>query len=161
MTAHSAPTSEDLLEITEQIWTSYLDFEGLNPLIPVPALQGTPTVFAWVSVTGAWRGHVVVACSGPASKNVAAALLGIEDRDEIGEADMADALGELANIIGGNVKGLMPEPSALSLPQVVEGERALWPGATEACRIELTWMEEPVVITVLDGKESHEEANAA
>ena len=34
-----------------------------------------------------------------------------------------DAIGELTNMLGGNVKGLVAEPSRLSLPTVVEGDR--------------------------------------
>jgi chemotaxis protein CheX len=35
--------------------------------------------------------------------------------------DVRDALGELANMVGGNIKGLLPGPTQLSLPLVVEG----------------------------------------
>ena len=34
------------------------------------------------------------------------------------EEDVADALGELANVVGGNVKAVLPGPSVLGLPEV-------------------------------------------
>ena len=36
-------------------------------------------------------------------------------------ADLQDALAELSNMIGGNLKTLLPGPSFLSLPTVTEG----------------------------------------
>jgi chemotaxis protein CheX len=139
---------EDLLQITEQVWESYLDPEGTNPLLAKPN-EGASDVVAAVSVTGAWRGHVVVQCSMAASRHVAAALLGAPV-DEVTEDDIADALGELANIIGGNVKVLLPESCALSLPYVLTGTGAHWPAVTEICRLEGTWLDEPVTVTVLE-----------
>lgn len=139
---------DDLVHITEQVWTSYLDPDGSSPLLMVPT-EGASDVCAAVSVTGAWRGHVVVECSTAASRHAAAALLGVETTEVTG-ADVADALGELANIIGGNVKVLLPEPCALSLPYVVAAAGAHWPSVTEICRLDGTWLDEPVVVTVLE-----------
>ncbi|GAA0742810.1 chemotaxis protein CheX [Dactylosporangium roseum] len=144
------PTEDDLQVIAEQVWSSYLDLDGASPLVPTPAEKHVADVTASVSVTGAWRGHVLVSCSDAAARNVAAALLGIEF-DEVTEEDVADALGELANIIGGNVKSLLPEPCALSLPHVhVEGASGRYPAVTEVCHLDGNWMDEAVTVTVLE-----------
>lgn len=149
------PTDEDLATITEQVWSSYLDPEEVAPLLPFPAAQRTTEVSASVSVTGAWRGHVVLSCSANAAKKAAGALLGVEF-DEVTTEDIADALGELANIIGGNVKSLLPEPCALSLPHVLVGrvEKEHWPAVTEVCRLDGSWHDEMVHIGVLESIES-------
>ncbi|GAA3290004.1 MULTISPECIES: chemotaxis protein CheX [Dactylosporangium] len=144
------PTEDDLKVIAEQVWSSYLDLDGASPLMPFPPEKPVADVTASVSVTGAWRGHVLVSCSEAAAKHVAAALLGIEF-EEVAEEDVADALGELANIIGGNVKSLLPEPCALSLPHVhVDGANGRYPSVTEVCHLEGTWMAESVTVTVLE-----------
>jgi chemotaxis protein CheX len=67
---------EEITEITQEIWSSYLDPDQVSPLLPADA-DGATEVSAVVSVTGAWRGHVVVACSATASRQVAAALMGM------------------------------------------------------------------------------------
>ena len=150
MMEYPTPTADDLLEIADQVWSSYLDPEGVNPLVPVAPRQPADEVSAAVSVTGAWRGHVVISFSSAASRHAAAALLGVEF-DEVSTADITDAVGELANIIGGNVKSLLPEPSALSLPHVhVEGTSGRYPAVTEICHLEGTWMDESVTVTVLE-----------
>jgi chemotaxis protein CheX len=149
MTTHAAPTDEDLLAITEQVWASYLDPEGVSPLIPQPPGAIPRDVSASVSVTGAWRGHIVIACSQTASRNAAAALLGVELAD-VTQEDVSDAVGELVNIIGGNVKGLMPEPSALSLPVVLIDGESGWPSSVEICHLDGEWLGEPMAVRVLE-----------
>jgi chemotaxis protein CheX len=148
MTAN--PTEEDLRVIAEQVWSSYLDLDGASPLLSTPAQKHADDVTASVSVTGAWRGHVLVSCSEIASKNAAAALLGIEV-DDVTDEDVADALGELANIIGGNVKSLLPEPCALSLPHVhIEGAAGRYPSVTQVCQLQGSWLDESVTLSVLE-----------
>lgn len=157
-TAYTSPTNEDLRSIAEQVWASFLDPEGTSPLVSLPPPHPDGEVSASVSVTGAWHGHVVVTCSTGAARHAAAALLGIEG-DEIAEADTADALGELANVIGGNVKRLLPGPSALSLPHVVTAPstRNRWPTAVEICRLAALWLDEPVTVVVMESSRNHEE----
>jgi chemotaxis protein CheX len=144
-----APTDDDLRVIAEQVWSSYLDHDGMSPLIPIPAEKPSHEVSASVSVTGAWRGHVVVRCSETASRNAAAVLLGVE-LDAVTPDDVTDALGELANIIGGNVKSLLPEPCALSLPHVLIHGESGYPQVIEVCQLQAIWRDEPVTVSVLE-----------
>jgi chemotaxis protein CheX len=146
------PTVEDLRHIVEQVWSSYLDLDGNSPLVPaVGALDDADAVSASVSVTGSWQGHVVVSCSVAASRNAASALMGV-GVDDVTVDDVSDAVGELANIIGGNVKSLLPQPCALSLPQVVveETTAARYPGVIEVGQLNAVWLGEPITVRVLE-----------
>jgi chemotaxis protein CheX len=149
MTRNATLTDKDLFAIAEQIWASYLDVEGTSPLLEAPHAARSSDVCASVSVTGAWVGHIVVSCSMPAARNTAGALLGI-DLDDVTAEDVTDALGELANILGGNVKSLMPEPSALSLPVVLINGNTGWPSAVEVSRLNGEWLGEPIAVQVLE-----------
>jgi chemotaxis protein CheX len=62
-----------------------------------------------------------------------------------------DALGELTNIIGGNIKGLLPEPSHLSMPAVTEGTDYLFsvPGSRPMAEMSFTCEGKPFQITIL------------
>jgi chemotaxis protein CheX len=156
----SAPTTDDLHAITEQVWLSYLDPEGVNPFLPSPEAPPSPHVIAAVSVTGAWEGHVVMTFSEKAAELSTSALLGMED-DEVTPDDVADAVGELVNVIGGNVKSLLPDGSLLSLPHVVTGESAgntRWPAAVEVCRLQGSWQDEKIAISVWTSKSAGEGA---
>src|SRR5918998_4092661 len=151
MATYTAPTAEDLWSITEQMWQSYLDPDGGRPLQPVPIESVAMDVSAAVSVTGSWNGHVVVECSATASREAAAAMLGI-DAPDVSDADIADALGEMANVIGGSIKSLLPGNCALSLPHVVAatGASRVWPAVSEVCRLQASWLDEPILVMVLE-----------
>jgi len=71
-----------------------------------------------VSISGAWSGHLLLGFEVSAANEVARAMFGLGSQ-EASQDEMTDAVGELANIIAGNVKSMLPEPSTLSLPQVV------------------------------------------
>jgi chemotaxis protein CheX len=157
MKATIVPTTEDLEQIAEQVWSSYLDPDGDKPLVLMPPEHPANDIAAMVGLSGAWQGRVVICGSTPMARAATAALLGIGD-DEVSSSDILDALGELANIIGGNIKSMLPEPSLLTLPSVhiaAEGGIAVVRGgADEVCRIEATWIGEPVSLSVLEGPSS-------
>jgi chemotaxis protein CheX len=144
------PSSEELLAIAEMVWTSYLDPEDEYPLVvdgvPDPGTAAADVV-ATVTISGAWQGRVLLAFSPPAARRATAALCGLDEADDAGDGDVADAVGELVNIIGGSVKSLMPQPTALSLPAVTTDGSADLSG-TEVCRLTGTWRGEPVSVAV-------------
>jgi len=66
--------------------------------------------------------------------------------DELEAEDVDDALGELANVVGGNVKAALPGPSTLGLPQVGEAPGVRNP--EDVCRLEVLWRGQPLVVSV-------------
>jgi chemotaxis protein CheX len=79
-----------------------------------------PALTGCVHIDGAWNGAAIVECELPLARRIAATLFGRSD-DEVSPDDVRDALGEITNMIGGNVKALLPAPSRASLPTVVDG----------------------------------------
>lgn len=147
------PTAQDLTSIAELVWASYVDGE----IVPDPAGsdQGYPAVIAHVSIAGPWNGAVLIGCDPAASRGIAAAMFAMEP-EEVSDEEVGDAFGEMANIIGGNVKALMPEPSVLSLPSVALDTRGLQlPGAVMKSRADLLWNGAPVHISVWEGQSAH------
>jgi chemotaxis protein CheX len=155
MSEQSTPTTEDLREIVEQVWTAYLDPEGVRPLIPTDAPTSAADVSASVSLTGAWHGHVVVSCSARAARQAAAAFLATAPT-EVSDEDLADVMGELANIVGGNVKSMLPESTAVSLPHVVTGASNRFPTTRRICELSGTWLDEPFSISMWQSRERAE-----
>ncbi|MEQ1565088.1 MAG: chemotaxis protein CheX [Myxococcota bacterium] len=70
-----------------------------------------------VTISGSWSGQVAFWCSPALARRVAATMFGCAEA-EVPEADLCDAVGELANITGGNLKALLEPPSVLSVPAV-------------------------------------------
>lgn len=115
--------SADLTELLRSVWLSFLDQE----LIEVPRqtpefaraseLPTASEVLASISISGSWNGWFHLATSHECANEIAAVMFQM-DVAEIGIEESVDALGELANIVGGNIKSMLPAPSLLSLPAV-------------------------------------------
>jgi chemotaxis protein CheX len=111
---------QDIRDITDAVWLNVLQ----TPTEPVgtgSALTGL-VVAACVQLTGAWTGAVTLQCS-PRVARAAAGIMFQSDPAETSVEDVRDALGELVNMVGGNIKALLPGPTQLSLPLVVECAR--------------------------------------
>jgi chemotaxis protein CheX len=139
----------DLAEMVEQVWVAYLDPEGLSPLIPTPDETQPSEVHSSVSISGSWNGHIVYASSIVAARKAAAAFLAVEP-DEVSQEDLSDVLGELANIVGGNVKAMLPPGALLSLPQVVlaSDSATRYPSAERVTGLYGLWEGEPVSVSM-------------
>ncbi|MET0495671.1 MAG: chemotaxis protein CheX [Actinoplanes sp.] len=142
-------TEGDLAEMVEQVWVSYLDPEGINPLVITGDAKQPSEVHSTVSITGSWHGHLVYASSKTAAQRAAAAFLAMEP-DEVGQEDISDVLGELANIVGGNVKAMLPAGCFLSLPTVVlaPDTASYYPAAERISGLYGAWDGEPVSISM-------------
>jgi chemotaxis protein CheX len=130
--------------VADDVWTSLVgDGEVLVPL-PVPAPE--VTVSAWVWITGPWCGAVVVTCDEPTAVALTECLLRARPPAVIEAEDVEDALGELANVLGGNVKAMLPGPSTLGLPETGPIPPAIRPD--DLCRVDAQWRGQSLTITV-------------
>jgi chemotaxis protein CheX len=147
----------ELTEITERVWASLVEI----PLIPRQPGQpgagpskhgvGSRTFTSCVQITGAWEGAVTVHCSERLAKVLTAAMFMVDPEDTTPE-EIGDALGELANMVGGNVKALLPEPCRISLPAVADGMdyRLSVPGARPVSAVTWTCDAEPLMVRLLE-----------
>jgi chemotaxis protein CheX len=114
-------TAEQIAEIAGTVWSSFLGMT-LRDLdtSESSAADDWHSASATVHISGSWNGSVILSCSITHARRAAAAMFEIGE-DDLDDGEVADAFGELANIIGGNLKCLLPEPSQLSLPTVSLG----------------------------------------
>lgn len=142
----SLVTVHDLQVFGEEVLTAFLlDHDHGNGGSPQPG-DDAGRVHASIAVTGGWSGRVTLDVSRTGADVLAARML---QADEVSEADVVDAVGELVNVIGGNVKGLLLEESTLGLPQVTTHlTAAAGTTATEVCHAELLWAGHPVDVRV-------------
>lgn len=142
----------ELTDITERAWSSLVDVPLVprQPGQPGPA-PGARTFTGCVQITGAWEGAVTVHCSEALAKVLTAAMFMIDPQDTTPE-EVTDALGELANMVGGNVKALLPEPCRISLPAVADGMdyRLSVPGARPVTAVTWTCGGEPLMVRLLE-----------
>jgi chemotaxis protein CheX len=149
MTGPTLPSTEDLETIAEQVWSAYLAEDAHRPA-PTTEPGDHTQLTASVAMAGAWAGHLIVTSTYGASRAVASSFLAMP-MEEVTTDDVGDALGELANVLGGNVKSLLPSPSVLSLPRVAGTEHERWPGTSEVCRAVVHWRGHPFLVALLRG----------
>lgn len=110
----------DLYRIASDIWAALLGTE----LKPNPASDAHDpdevVVNASVQIAGDWTGAVMVQCSRAAAVRAAASMFAME-ASEVTDEEVADTIGELANVAGGNVKSELGGSCQLSLPSVTTG----------------------------------------
>ncbi|MDQ2650676.1 MAG: chemotaxis protein CheX [Actinomycetota bacterium] len=127
---------DDLAGLGDAIWTSILGTPALPSCDPAPT--GLRSVTACVHISGSWDGTVSVSLPWGLAEEVAATMFGLPAA-ELTTAEVLDAVGELANIAGGNVKGMVDGASDLSLPVVSEGTgNVSVPGSRVSAKAELS-----------------------
>jgi chemotaxis protein CheX len=112
-------TAEDLTQIADDICGSI--FTGADAAPPA-ADDSAPvrTLAAIVDISGDWNGSVSVSCERTTAVGIASVMFDAPG-PELSGSDVIDALGELANMAGGAVKGMLDGEKSLGLPTVGEG----------------------------------------
>ena len=135
--------------IVDLVGVAWQTFVGVEP-IPVGDVDlPAASVSASISIGGPWQGTVLLHCSRTVAVGAAEATLGIPAA-ELDEADVSDILGELANILGGNLKGFASADESgwtLSLPVVSAGDQIV-PGSRGLVRVGFSCEGEPLVCEV-------------
>ena len=149
MTITVEPSYDDVQMLVEEVWTSFLGTE--EPLLPCGPAEMSVGWSAAVTVSGEWHGMVSVELPTGLAEEVTRRMLMVEDAHD---EDVADAVGELVNMIGGNVKSLMPGPSVLSLPVVAAGRVARPSDTVEVCRLDASWAGTPLLVSVYVRKDA-------
>jgi CheY-specific phosphatase CheX len=80
----------------------------------------TNIVTSAIFFAGDWKGSVVVECSEEQARLFTGRLIGIDTPARMDD-DTRDAMGEVVNMIGGNLKSVFPPGVSLSMPSVLEG----------------------------------------
>ena len=116
----TAPESlADQRTIVEQVFATMAGIE-LTPCDEPPPPTG-PVVATGLAFTAPSEGSILVECSPGLAFQFTSRLMAIQPPVGLDD-DVADAMRELANMIGGNLKGLMPEETCVSIPRVLEAE---------------------------------------
>jgi chemotaxis protein CheX len=130
--------TEDVGRLVESVWAAVLDLEvrpGEPGASATGALPGGEDLLTGrVPITGAWEGRVLLACAQALAREAAGRMFGVPP-GEVTAEQVHDALGELTNVVGGNVKALLPGMSRLGLPTVAPGGE----GAAGPCLLRLTF----------------------
>ena len=108
----------DVAHIVENVFHTMLNLEVRQSDANRDAAPNSLT--AAVHFAGEWRGAVLLQCGWPEALAFSNCLM-LGGQESNVDEDVRDTLGELANMVGGNLKSVLPPGVALSIPSVVAG----------------------------------------
>lgn len=101
----------------------------------------------WIDIQGDLRFRVMLAVEQETGERITRALLQLPDGAAVADADFADAVGEIANVVGGNLKSMAMSSGTLTLPQVSH-ERPAMPSAELLMDVWLSWRSAPLSVSL-------------
>lgn len=110
----------DVAVLVDEIWLTTLGLatHRLDPKTTLPV--DAETLDGIINITGGWQATVALQVPKTLAARVASVMFRLDGETPTTE-DMQDAIGELTNMLGGNIKALLAGDCHLSLPAVVEG----------------------------------------
>lgn len=110
--------NSDVVHLTRQAWSTVTG-QDLAPVeLSRPFREGD--IWSTVVIQGENECGVMLCCSEALARRMTGQMLGMA-AEEISLEDTFDAIGEMVNIVGGNLKELVPGATGLSLPCVSKG----------------------------------------
>ena len=105
---------------------------------------------AVIRVSGSWDSLVQVLTPRKTAVAIASTMFAMSE-EELSEAEIRDAVGEIASIVGGNLKGFVEGDSALSLPCVGEYVGAApFDSSFKGLAVSNRCQGDPLIVRVLD-----------
>lgn len=109
---------EFLVQIVESVFMTMMSLEVSHSDEPWNLSGDRLTSF--VHLSGDWNGAVLLDCNTWQARQFAGRILCMDPPETVDD-DVRDVLGELANMVGGNMKCGMTAGVSLSMPAVMEG----------------------------------------
>ena len=125
---------EKIIETTQEIFSSMVMMEvsAFDESVTEGSVH-TQSITGLIGLAGTYKGVLAIHMPNEVALAVTSSFLGM-DVEEI-NADVEDAIGELANMLGGNVKTILSESGrdiSLSLPSTISGKEYNFQLASEA-----------------------------
>ena len=106
-----------IAEVTGMVFDTMLNLEVRE--VDAPPESAPMELTAAVYYAGTWQGAILIECSATQAAGWAARFMPLPA--PVSSEDARDGLGEITNVIAGNLKPLLPPGVGLSIPSVVEG----------------------------------------
>lgn len=136
----------EISEVVTNVWVISLG-STLEPSTTNAGTDGTLCI-GRVGIQGRWNGTVELVLPESSARR-AAALMYEEAASEVTADQLRDAVGELTNMIAGNIKSQLPAPNVLLLPQVAVESSFSGEGAVRIVQFE--WGGQPVAVMLRHG----------
>ena len=104
---------EEISQYVEAIWKSVLGLDVVKSETTFQPDHLDHALASCVHITGEWQGIVALHCPATLARKFTSIMFAVEE-ESAEMQDIQDALGELANMTGGNLKALFPGVACFS-----------------------------------------------
>ena len=134
--------------VAKEVFAAMVDGQaGFLTSSPAGSVSLADTLHAWVDMDTEPPGRVQVTIDASTADDLTRAFLHMDAAEKVAEADVADAFGEIVNIMGGNMKALLPQHVRLTMP-TASRQSPSGSGALRLYEVVLAWRGRPLVISV-------------
>ncbi|QPJ66037.1 MAG: chemotaxis protein CheX [Candidatus Nitrohelix vancouverensis] len=144
--------NEEIIQYTRDIWSQILGLDVQPTEEDFKLESANNTLSGCVQIMGAWKGSVILICPVPLARKAAAIMFSIPE-EQASQEDIKDALGEITNMTGGNIKSLVhsgDEQCVLSLPAVAFSDNEMHvPGTKQVSRVNFKQENQTFVVCLM------------
>jgi len=143
-----------VLDVSKDLWTAQLGLQLARQADGATAAEQERMWSSCVRASGPWYGAIVIECPESIGRHAAAMLLSA-DGQAATDAEIQDAVNELAEMIGGKLRAILPQSTKLSRPTSIEAPAAgstLLEGLHGQSDVTLHCEGRPVRIQVFEGQ---------
>ncbi len=137
----------EIEQYNKLVWATLLGFD----IQPEPGSFNLPSgeiVTGSVQVTGKWNGVISLYLSSPLVARVTEKMFSLDSGQSTPDTKK-DAIGEMINMIGGNIKSMLPQPSSLSTPVfAMEGQSQQFPFTKKVTQCKFVCDGDPFVLSL-------------
>jgi chemotaxis protein CheX len=152
-------SNDDISNFTKNIWSSFLGLDVIPAEHTTLKPTDRPYVSGCVTFAGQWNGAVTIDCCMELAREAAGKMFEMEP-GSVSSDEVRDALGELVNMLAGNVKTVLPDSCNISLPSVTQGTdyQISISGGEVVCRLGFKCENKAMLVTLLEcnGKDHKE-----
>ena len=112
-----------LLDSTKEVFETMV-FMAVEESLQEGAGMGERALLGTITFKGRLEGCLGICCDQACARTIAASMLGMGSGEELGDNDIGDAIGEIANMVLGAVKSRIQNDVGsieVSIPSVVQG----------------------------------------
>jgi len=113
------PDESQIRSVVHSVWSTQLGLEIFDAVGPPPP-PTSPTITAAIHLNGDFHGVIRFECSRVLIRRAASIMFAMPEEDLVLD-DERDVVGELTNVVAGNIKALIPGSNSISLPTIIEG----------------------------------------
>lgn len=108
---------EEIGQFVTDIWSTFLSTKASPTDKPFKPKGNGNTLAGCVQITGEWQGSVTLYASKEIGNKIAATMYSLGET-EVEDKQIQDVVGEITNVLAGNIKSILPAPCSISLPCV-------------------------------------------